>query len=609
MADPATVKARLLTTFRDFRVDGVPASGANEPDKGEIRSALTPVVDYIADVAASVSNSVRGYALLADLPTLTGADLGQLAKVEQTGLVYRWDGDSWEPFDDPVIQAAVDALASASIASEAAETVTGLVKPEYTVEEQVTTDDNGFVLARFGAKSALIAGATLKSDSMIDGVSPVDRNGFRSVQVDEKGASISGMRVIPNADEPGVVFTDRNGFLLLRIDGSGADSGVAPPVEEVPDTMPYISGLLCGVQGEDTPIYLRNLRETRSDTAVVTGVIASTVIGNPYARVGADEIVVRTEKLGARAELSLRNSAVNARRVLPLVVRTAANPATFTSGFNVLPIGDSILNRQGGTLMKAFLQAWGYAPNFIGTMRGSSTQANNDDITGELGEVREGWETGDYTNTITDRSSPVAPGGEATYLAMSKGDQRDRNPFIRESTGGDDPSIVRNGYVLDFAFYQSRFSLPTPNVIIWECGTNDIRDRDAGVVYETVLANDLLILARMRAAWPNAKIIRVMPGAPRSTSRDALWSPEYIPVIRAMKDALRTLNDAKMLLCPAWAMMTQETGFALAAATPDPTTGALSADLADDIHPINSARAQLFHAVSAYVACAASNLI
>ncbi|WP_404419150.1 sialate O-acetylesterase [Brevundimonas vesicularis] len=105
MADPASVKARLLKTFRDYRVDGVPASGANEPDKGEIRASLAPVVDLAQEAKdiASLAGSTFVVAAKSELASLSPSKVGDRAEVRNDPAgdvtngngVYRWTGAAW----------------------------------------------------------------------------------------------------------------------------------------------------------------------------------------------------------------------------------------------------------------------------------------------------------------------------------------------------------------------------------------------------------------------------------------------------------------------------------------------------------------------------------
>ncbi|WP_374322812.1 SGNH/GDSL hydrolase family protein [Brevundimonas sp.] len=116
MTDPAAVKARLLATFRDFRVDGVPASGANEPDKGEIRFALDDVVDL-----AAVSTATKAVATKAELASVPSPALRDSVLVTNDPLgdvtngngLYSWSGSAWtwiRPQTDPTVAMKLDPL-------------------------------------------------------------------------------------------------------------------------------------------------------------------------------------------------------------------------------------------------------------------------------------------------------------------------------------------------------------------------------------------------------------------------------------------------------------------------------------------------------------------
>ena len=111
MADPTQVKAKLRTALRDFRLDGVPASGANDPDKRDLRGAL----DELADLAAlsTVTKAVATKADLASIPTpaprdsvlVTSDPAGDVANGNG---VYSWSGTTWvwiTPRVDPAVSA------------------------------------------------------------------------------------------------------------------------------------------------------------------------------------------------------------------------------------------------------------------------------------------------------------------------------------------------------------------------------------------------------------------------------------------------------------------------------------------------------------------------
>ena len=367
------------------------------------------------------------------------------------------------------------------------------------------------------------------------------------------------------------------------------------------------SKLLVGMAGEAFSLHLPSILADRSKAHTVVATLASAASAASFS--ATETLLVDTQSLGPQANLSLRpvNALTPVKGCAINVITAPKSPSA--PAVNVLLITDSIGNRQGAQLLKQYLSEWGYASNFIGTMRGSGSATVPNDITGPPGECREGWETGDFTYTITEASQPIAPGGEAEYLSLIKLQQRDRNPFIRVATGADAPEIVRNGYVLDFAFYQSRFSLATPDVVIYALGTNDVRNRDAGSIYDIVKSNDQLLLSRLRAAWPNVRILRTMPGTGMTTARESLWSSKYVPIFRAINAAKNALSDSKLHVIPTWAMSNHDAGYSVSYTSVDAETGVGNVVVTDGIHPSGSGRAELYRAIAPYVAAAAVGLI
>lgn len=114
MADPAKVKAKLRSAFRDFRVDGVPASGANEPVKPEVRAGIDALVDLAAQ--ATVTKAVATKAQLSTIPSPAVGDSARvttdpLGNVANGNGVWSWNGAAWSwigPWVDPGIQAQID---------------------------------------------------------------------------------------------------------------------------------------------------------------------------------------------------------------------------------------------------------------------------------------------------------------------------------------------------------------------------------------------------------------------------------------------------------------------------------------------------------------------
>lgn len=402
------------------------------------------------------------------------------------------------------------------------------------------------------------------------------------------------------SDSPGHVYANEEGEVLLDLSGQAGEMAQEDPLS----SGVVFSTTLVTAQGYEQTIYVQGLLAKRQLASKVVGSIASTQTSK--SATGA-ALRVPASTFGAGAVLNLRGAETPAsRRLMTLSVKNVPVQSPVVP-VKILLLGDSILNRQGGFLLQQLLVPLGFAPTFIGTMKGSTSATDNGNALGPLGEAREGWETGDYSNAITDRALILPPGEEATYLAMSKPDQRDRNVFARAATGSDPAGIVRNGYVFDPAFYQERFGLETPDIVINNLGANNVRDRRADEIYDGLLADDTLIHSQIRAAWPNAKIIRFIPGTAINAERNALWTSHYVPAIRAIQQSAANLGDTKLTIAPIWALTNPEVGYAFSSAPAK--DGLTSADWSDAIHPIQASRLALFEALAPYVGAAAIGII
>lgn len=460
-------------------------------------------------------------------------------------------------------------------------------------------DELGFVWGSMDSTGFDLPGLAAKQKEQ-EGTSMLDPDNFL---IFDDGPDVSMYGAVSSRRTPGdeMVVTDYLGFVWVDLKNLGAAQVIPGP-----STIPLIASPICGVQGESTSIYVRNILAKRSDTNLVRGTFASR--STPEIITSSDELRFKTEDFGAQAYLYLRSELTAASRTrLTLNCLSAPNPGTGSGA--ILTLGDSIQNRQGGTQQKQFLEAWGYAPTFIGTIKGSSAIDDPDNATGELGEAREGWETGDFTYSITDRVSMVAPGGETDYLNSPKLTKWPINPFLRASTDGDDPGIVRNGRVFDPAFYQTRFGLPTPKIVNIALGTNNVRDRSAAEIYANAYSDLLLMVNQCKAAWPSAKIVMSCPSTPRDIDRDVLWETKYVPLLRAMLQVRNDVASANVLVFPVWAHVTQEAGYTITSPVTDPLTGAVTGALGDAIHPRESTRQQMQKAYAKFFACVLANLI
>jgi hypothetical protein len=419
----------------------------------------------------------------------------------------------------------------------------------------------------------------------------------------DENRTVVGLFEVERTDKPGVFHTDEEGGILPY---PGQVQAAVEVVSPFTDGLMF-SPLMVTSDLHDQQVYVQNLLPRR---AAISDVVASVASTTTSMSATAEVLTINGRAYGPGAVLNLRQkSDPKNRRMLPLTIKNVAVQAPPVSP-KILIIGDSICNRQGGYLLNQFLQELGITAQFIGTMHGSSNASNSGDTSGVLGEAREGWETGDFTNAITDRALILAPGDEQHYREeMTKTEQRDHNPFARAATGDDPASLVRNGYIFDPAFYQARFDLDTPDIVLQGLGTNDVRDRTAGTIYDHVLDNDRIIQTQIRAAWPNAKIIRFVPGTANNVERNALWASHYLPLIRAIQKSMSDLGDSKALLAPLWAMTNPDAGYTYSGSAGPGVDGFYAVDWSDSIHPWQASRLALFQALAPYVAAAAINLI
>jgi hypothetical protein len=397
---------------------------------------------------------------------------------------------------------------------------------------------------------------------------------------------------------PGIFITDREGGIL---DPSAVEPDLSSPFQGGL----LFSPLIVTSDLHNSRIYAQGLcrRRGRATEAVLSVSSDTTSANETGASVG-----ISARGYGPSATMNIRLAAnPNIRKFMPLTLKNVPLQMLPNSP-KILFIGDSIGDRQGSMYLKQFLEALGFTPQFIGTIETSASTTDVWDTTGPLGECHAGWKTGDFTYSKNDRAFVVSPGGETAYLALTKAARRERNPFLRLATGSDDASVVRNGYVFDPAFYQSRFGLQAPDIVINALGTNDALTITDGSLYAEVYENDLLMHKQIKAAWPNAKIIRTLPASAFSTDANLIWEAGRSVVISAMINASPVAANPKLSVAPLWAMTNPEVGYAYSQATLD-ADGFYTANWADAVHPIGSSRVELFQSLAPYIAAASLNII
>lgn len=475
-------------------------------------------------------------------------------------------------------------------------------------------EDGSFAVA--GGKSTLgYAGTTLEIGDAkgftFGALGPVsDLNGLAWRTIDGPYTEI--------VDVHGFVVADLTNITSSSEGGGGEETG---DVWKPGDTKPVFGPHLFGWGGERTRI---NVAQLLTNRAADSHLVTATILGATGEHdVSTSVLTVDTAKLGATATLQLRPSKWDgiASWHHPLSVRSV--PYDIAPIFvRFLGLGDSIQNGRMTELLAAEFAARGHTLIGTGTLVGDGPGGEG---TGLLDEGRGGWEIGDITNSVTEKTSFVGTGETvatvADYFALTFAQQVQVNTLSRPSTLDDPSEDVRNGRIVDFDFYYERFAPGAPGVpegrgvlpaTVYGIDflTNDARDRPAGLIQELLFEDYSLMFRRIRAYDATAPIVVWLPGTPRDPTRDALWSTAYVRGIAGVMEAIKAANDPNIHLVSCWAMMTQDgIGYPVRVVTPDPITGARYTGYAANVHPYFGARQALVASVAPAIAWAASNIV
>lgn len=334
-------------------------------------------------------------------------------------------------------------------------------------------------------------------------------------------------------------------------------------------------------EGRPLPVYLQSLFAERSEGMTIAGTLSSVGTGGyPHVVASSNQIMLDPARLGAAARLDVRHSPGNKDRRWRRDFNVHVASAAATGSPKILMIGDSLSNRGAAAWLKARLVGMGLTPTFIGTMLGQGLDGG--DLTGELGEAREGVRFAEMIYQATNRPA-VAPGGEAAYLAKTKANRMLDNPFVRVAIGGDDPAHVFNGHIFDLAFYLSRFSFATPDIVIIALGTNDFAQGTPTQSLDWVKNGLKVMVAQARAAAPGAEIGLLIHGAVRSSNGDGEWPERYAAICEHIR-FVTAAADPKLRIIPAWQHMSPEIGWGDTLAATDQITGTQSRDWSDTVH-------------------------
>ncbi len=547
----------------------------------------------------NIRNSKRVFQTVEDMNLSTTAQINDYALVISTGDVYQRKTvntvDSWVNVGSTVLNQLLTAIASEKDSREK------LILDDSLNALRVMGNDY-FELMFMDQNKFSIPGLIDISNSTDQELVVVGTDGFIVGII-----SLEGVNSLALAK----AYTDTQAATTLTAAKTYADS-VASSVQISANTPLFIGTPLCSFIGKPLLINVCSLMAQRADQTKGRNLIASiSATSNPYTISSRDLLYIPDLSLFGNGFITVRDTRYATYTRIPY---TAITPATTNkSGVSpkVLMIGDSITNRELVDIIKNQLTGYSYNPTFIGTLNTSAIGEISTVGSGSLAEAREGWKVTDYTYQVSTRALIVSPGSESTYMTMDKATKKEYNPFLRAATGSDDASIIRNGYVLDFTDYQNRFSLSSPDIIVIQLGTNDIRDRDEPSLTTDYYSEMTLLIRRLRVAWPNAKIIFSLPNTASSATRDAVWLSDYAPLIRNLFQIKYDLADSKIFIAPTWALTSNEVGYSITTdtATVDALTGAYVGTLADEVHPQYASRYALAHTLAAYIAAAADNLI
>lgn len=191
----------------------------------------------------------------------------------------------------------------------------------------------------------------------------------------------------------------------------------------------------------------------------------------------------------------------------------------------------------------------------------------------------------------------------AEYLALGQpttetGARWFYNPFLRPSTGGDAAGIINNGYVFDPAFWQSRFSLATPDIVLIALGTNDMNKWGATVGLAQLQTNHALIYNQVRAAWPSARV-----GIVLDSQRSLAGHQLMLPAIRWLLSTYNGREAENIFVLPAFQAIDTKFAHPVSVSATDAVTGVQTANSTDDVHPNAIGRAQKAEMMAQFVMC------
>ncbi|MGE9796859.1 hypothetical protein [Acinetobacter baumannii] len=445
------------------------------------------------------------------------------------------------------------------------------VKPQWFVK-----DNNNLMLAAFEAEQAAFANIDILKTTIAN---------LPLLFIGDDGFTL-----VPLPEDPPEVQSSTGSNVLIDL------------------SSPTLNSLIVGWADKPYQLYVPQLFNDRvligNQKTVKSSFVSKTL---PYSKQSNELLDIDLSKVGPTAQIMFRNDSEYTKRTLiDLNIKSISNGA---SNLKILMIGDSITWNGATNIAHDALVEHGYTPTFFGTLDKYSTVPPIS-INDYLHEGHSGWETGDFTNYINDRSQPVAVGDEAKYLAAQAPYQlkNDFNPFIRVATGSDDPALVRNGYIFDAVFYRDRFGFSNDvDCIYIATGTNDLRDRTDSTLIPIYESEMKIMIDSLKLAFPNSAVILCVPNTSNTAGRNTLWN-KYYRLQRSAMNIAKTRSAERIYFAPIHAMTCPEIGYLHSGAT-DTISGAVTGSFSDEIHPYYASRIQTWYQASAYAAAAKNGVI
>lgn len=224
-----------------------------------------------------------------------------------------------------------------------------------------------------------------------------------------------------------------------------------------------------------------------------------------------------TDKIKGQLDFYFRNKSdyINRSRLTTTVV--AVPDSSESEPISLLCIGDSNAWYGAPTLVKKFIERRGYVFTSVGTYYGVNEVYEGETLNARFAEARSsmGVPSMVYDNTTNwkpvDDSGAIA-GDEGVisveaYKALSNANRSKYNPMLRKATISDDQSLVRNGYIFDFADYLTKMGLTAPDVVYFEVGINEISSLSSDEMAQKYIECSDIIFSQIKKASPTTKIV------------------------------------------------------------------------------------------------------